>query len=59
MALLQRDRAALVVVDVQEGFRPYATFAGIAASCAKLLAGARILGVPALVSTSSEPVWSR
>jgi nicotinamidase-related amidase len=50
MALLQRDRAALVVVDVQEGFRPYESFAGVAASCAKLLAAARILGVPALVS---------
>ena len=50
MALLHRDRAALVVVDVQEGFRPYESFAGVAASCAKLLAGVRILGVPALVS---------
>jgi nicotinamidase-related amidase len=50
MALLHRDRAALVVVDVQEGFRPYASFDGVAQSCAKLLAAARILGVPALVS---------
>jgi nicotinamidase-related amidase len=50
MALLQRDRAALVVVDVQEGFRSYDSFAGVAAACAKLLAAARILGVPALVS---------
>ncbi|HEX3433728.1 MAG TPA: isochorismatase family protein [Solirubrobacteraceae bacterium] len=50
MALLERDRAALVVVDVQEGFRPYEVFAGVAASCAKLLAAARILDVPALVS---------
>lgn len=50
MALLARDRAALVVVDVQEGFRAYDSFAGVAASCAKLLAGARILYVPALVS---------
>jgi nicotinamidase-related amidase len=50
MALLARDRAALVVIDVQDGFRPYDSFAGVAASCAKLLAGARILGVPALVS---------
>jgi nicotinamidase-related amidase len=50
MALLARDRAALLVVDVQEGFRSYDSFAGVAASCAKLLAGARILGVPALVS---------
>ncbi|MFI4989455.1 MAG: isochorismatase family protein [Solirubrobacterales bacterium] len=50
MALLQRDRAALVVVDVQEGFRPYASFADVAESCRRLLAGARILGMPALVS---------
>lgn len=50
MALLRRDGAALVVVDVQEGFRPYASFQGVAESCAKLLAGARILGLPALVS---------
>jgi nicotinamidase-related amidase len=50
MALLQRDRAALVVVDVQEGFRPYASFANVAESCRRLLAGARILGLPALVS---------
>jgi nicotinamidase-related amidase len=50
MGLLRRDGAALVVVDVQEGFRSYVSFAGVAASCAKLLAGARILGVPALVS---------
>lgn len=50
MALLRRDGAALVVVDVQEGFRPYESFAAVAESCAKLLAGARILGLPALVS---------
>jgi nicotinamidase-related amidase len=50
MALLQRDRAALVVVDVQEGFRPYTSFANVAESCRRLLAGARILGLPALVS---------
>lgn len=50
MGLLRREDAALVVVDVQDGFRPYASFAGVAQSCAKLLAAARILGVPALVS---------
>jgi nicotinamidase-related amidase len=50
MALLQRDRAALLVVDVQEGFRPYASFADVAESCRRLLAGARILQMPALVS---------
>jgi nicotinamidase-related amidase len=50
MGLLQRDRAALVVVDVQEGFRPYGSFAGVAAACAKMLEAARILALPALVS---------
>ncbi len=50
MGLLRRDGAALVVVDVQEGFRSYESFAGVAESCAKLIAAARILGVPALVS---------
>jgi nicotinamidase-related amidase len=50
MGLLVRDRAALVVVDVQEGFRPYPVFAGVAAACAKLVQGARILGLPAIVS---------
>ena len=50
MGLLARDRAALVVVDVQEGFRSYAAFAGVAAACAKLIEAARILGLPTLVS---------
>jgi nicotinamidase-related amidase len=50
MSLLARDRAALVVVDVQEGFRSYATFAGVAEACAKLVQGARVLDLPALVS---------
>jgi nicotinamidase-related amidase len=50
MSLLQRDHAALLVVDVQEAFRSYDSFAGVAAACAKLLQGARILELPALVS---------
>ncbi len=50
MSLLSRERAALVVVDVQEAFRPYESFAGVARACAKLVQGARILGLPALVS---------
>jgi nicotinamidase-related amidase len=50
MGLLARDRAALVVVDVQEGFRSYSTFAAVADACAKLVQAARVLGVPALVS---------
>jgi nicotinamidase-related amidase len=50
MSLLSRRRAALVVVDVQEGFRSYAAFADVASACAKLVQAARILEVPALVS---------
>jgi nicotinamidase-related amidase len=50
MSLLGREYAGLVVVDVQEAFRPYDAFAGVASACAKLLEGARILGLPALVS---------
>jgi nicotinamidase-related amidase len=50
MSLLERERAALVVVDVQEAFRPYASFAQVAAQCAKLVEGARILDLPRLVS---------
>jgi nicotinamidase-related amidase len=50
MSLLTRERAALIVVDVQEAFRPYESFAGVARACAKLVQGARILGLPALVS---------
>jgi nicotinamidase-related amidase len=50
MSLLDRERATLVVVDVQEGFRPYASFAGVADACAKLVQAARILEVPRVVS---------
>ncbi len=50
MGLLERDRAALLVVDVQEGFRPYSSFADVADACAKLVRAARILDLPALVS---------
>ncbi len=50
MSLLNRDRAALLVVDVQDGFRPYESFAGVAESCAKLVRAARILDVPRIVS---------
>ena len=50
MSLLSRNRAALVVVDVQEGFRPYQSFERVASACAKLVEAARILGLPVLVS---------
>ena len=50
MSLLERDRAMLIVVDIQESFRPYSSFAGVADASAKLLEAARILELPALVS---------
>jgi nicotinamidase-related amidase len=50
MSLLARDRAALIVVDVQESFRPYASFADVASACAKLVQAARILELRTLVS---------
>ena len=40
MSLLERERTALVVVDVQEGFRSYETFAAVSAACGRLV-GAR------------------
>jgi nicotinamidase-related amidase len=54
VSLLERDRATLVIVDVQEGFRPYDAFAGVASGCAKLVTGARELGVP-IVATEQYP----
>ncbi len=50
MSLLERDRTALVVVDVQEGFRSYDSFQTVARACSKLVRGARILGLPLIVS---------
>jgi nicotinamidase-related amidase len=50
VSLLERERTALVVVDVQEAFRPYASFTQVAAQCAKLVQGARILELPRIVS---------
>lgn len=50
MSLLHRDRAALIVVDVQEGFRPYPTFAQVTQGARRLVQGARILGLPRVVS---------
>ena len=50
MSLLDPNRAALVVVDLQEGFRPYAEFEDVAARAGVLVAGARLLGVPLRVT---------
>jgi len=50
VSLLERERTALVVVDIQEGFRSYASFAAVADASSKLLAAARILRLPRIVS---------
>jgi nicotinamidase-related amidase len=48
---LDRSRAALVVVDVQEAFRPAVLdFEQVARNVAVLVRGARILGLPTLVT---------
>lgn len=49
--LLARDRAALVVIDVQEAFRKAVRrFDAVAGATATLVQGARILGMPVLVT---------
>ena len=50
MGLLSRERTVLVVVDVQEAFRPYAAFERVARAAGKLVEGARILEVPVIVT---------
>jgi nicotinamidase-related amidase len=50
MSLLDRDATALIVVDVQDGFRSYSSFEGVAGAANKLLQAARILDVPRIVS---------
>jgi nicotinamidase-related amidase len=48
--LFRRDQTALVVVDVQDGFRSYDTFTAVATACGRLVEGAGILGVPILAT---------
>jgi nicotinamidase-related amidase len=51
MSRLERDRTALVVVDVQEGFRPViGGFDELAHQTAILVQGARVLGLPVVVT---------
>jgi nicotinamidase-related amidase len=51
VSVLQQDRAQLVVVDVQEAFRPAVLdFEEVVANVGRLLDGARILGVPVTVT---------
>jgi nicotinamidase-related amidase len=50
VSLLSRDDATLVLVDVQEGFRSYDSFAAVAEACSKLVRAARILELPMIVT---------
>ena len=51
MSVLERERAALVVVDVQEAFRKAVPdFDDVARRTGTLVEGARILGVPVVVT---------
>jgi nicotinamidase-related amidase len=50
MGLLSRERAALVVVDVQEAFRRYPAFERVAQAAARLVEAARILELPVIAS---------
>jgi nicotinamidase-related amidase len=52
--LFDRQRTALVVVDVQDGFRSYDTFADVAGACGRLVEGAQILDVP-VIATEQYP----
>jgi nicotinamidase-related amidase len=54
MSLLERARTTLVVIDIQEGFRSYDAFAGVASAAGRLVESARILGVP-IVATEQYP----
>ena len=49
--LLDRERTVVVVIDVQEAFRPVIDgFDGVAAATATLVRGARVLDLPIVVS---------
>ena len=51
MAMLDRERAALVIVDVQEGFRPAVLdFDRVARNAGVLAQGAHALGLPVVVT---------
>jgi nicotinamidase-related amidase len=52
--LFDRRSTALVVIDVQDGFRSYDTFDQVAAACGRLVAGAGILDVP-VIATEQYP----
>ena len=54
MSRIQPALTLLVVVDVQEAFRPYERFTSVAGRCAKLLAAARVVDMRA-VATEQYP----
>jgi len=54
VSLLSRERAAVLVVDVQEGFRSYDEFERMAQACHRLVEGAHILDVP-VIATAQYP----
>lgn len=54
--LARREKSCLLVVDVQERvLRALCDPARVAENCRRLVAGARILGVPILVTTQNAP----
>jgi nicotinamidase-related amidase len=52
--LLERDRAAVLVVDVQEGFSSYDCFDQVVDRAQRLVEGARVLEVP-VIATEQYP----
>ena len=54
MSLLERGRTALLVIDVQEGFRAYDVFDEVARGAGKLVEAARLLDVP-VIATEQYP----
>ena len=52
--LYDRRRTALVVVDVQDGFRSYDSFSDVATAAGRLVEGAKILDVP-IIATEQYP----
>ncbi len=49
-ARLARERAALLVIDIQEAFRAYRCFSRVARGAGRLLAGARLLSIAPIVT---------
>ncbi len=48
--MLSRDEAALLLIDLQEGFRRYPSFDAVLEGCKRLVQAARLLQIPMLVT---------